>query len=49
MYLYLNFDPANLTSIQNALSRLASACIAEIKLWMIMNMLMLNDTKTEFF
>ncbi len=46
--LYLNFDPANSTSIQNALSRL-SACIAEIKLWMTMNMLMLNDTKTEFF
>jgi hypothetical protein len=46
--LYLNFTPSDSTSIQCALSRL-SACISEIKLWMTNNMLMLNDTKTEFF
>ncbi|XP_072041350.1 uncharacterized protein [Amphiura filiformis] len=45
--LYTSFNPADTSSIQIALSRLAT-CISEIKLWMTMNMLMLNDTKTEF-
>ncbi|XP_072024929.1 uncharacterized protein [Amphiura filiformis] len=46
--LYLDFNPSDATSIQNSLSKV-SACITEIKLWMTDNMLMLNDTKTEFF
>ena len=46
--LFLDFKPADLTSIETALSRL-SACICDIKVWMTKNMLKLNDSKTEFF
>ena len=46
--LYTAFDPSVPESSDLALSRL-SACISDIKKWMTINKLKLNDQKTEFF
>ena len=46
--LYISFNPSDPNSILTALAKL-SACINEIRMWMTGNMLMLNDSKTEFF
>ena len=44
--LYLSFDPESDSATNSAVSRI-SACISEIKMWMTMNKLKLNDDKTE--
>ena len=44
--LYISFKPRNQATAENALQRL-SACISDIKVWMNMNKLKLNDDKTE--
>ncbi|XP_072042975.1 uncharacterized protein [Amphiura filiformis] len=46
--LYTSFDPKDPVSIAAALDNL-SRCIDALKAWMRMNMLKLNDSKTEFF
>lgn len=48
MQLYTSFDPSSQSSIDLALSTLAS-CISDIQSWMTCNMLQLNRDKTEFF
>ncbi len=45
--LYLSFDGRIPVSKQDALTRM-EACIADIKAWMLLNFLKLNDSKTEF-
>ena len=45
--IYTTFNPKDQTSINNALSSIAS-CITEIKSWMTKNCLKLNEDKTEF-
>ena len=44
--LYISFKPRNQATAENALQRL-SACISDIKVWLNMNKLKLNDDKTE--
>jgi hypothetical protein len=46
--LYTSFNPSSQSSIDLALSTLAS-CISDIQSWMTCNMLQLNKDKTEFF
>ena len=45
--LYLSFHPSGMSSCVTCLEHL-EACIAEIRQWMSMNMLKVNDNKTEF-
>ena len=46
--LYVSFDPTAPDGLVNALSKLQN-CITDIKNWMCVNKLKLNDSKTEFF
>ena len=46
--LYISFDPRTSGALDNALSKLQT-CIENIKKWMVVNKLKLNDSKTEFF
>ena len=46
--LYISFDPRIPGAAELALAKL-SACIKEIHQWMTINMLKLNESKTEFF
>ena len=46
--LFHDFIPSDKDSVDRALSRLSS-CICDIKRWMTINMLKLNDSKTELF
>ena len=45
--LYLSFDDHIPMSKQDALARMES-CISDIKAWMLLNLLKLNDSKTKF-
>ena len=45
--LYVSFDPTAPDGLVNALSKLQN-CITDIKNWMCVNKLKLNDSKTEF-
>ena len=45
--LYLSFHPSSMSSCVTCLEYL-EACVAEIRQWMSMNMLKMNDDKTEF-
>ena len=47
MQVYLLFKPRVAGSMESCISRL-EACIAEVKEWMTLNLLKLNDDKTEF-
>ena len=46
--LFHDFIPSDKDSVDRALSRLSS-CICDIKRWMTINMLKLNESKTELF
>ena len=46
--LYISSDPKNPGALDNALVKLQN-CISDIRQWMIVNKLKLNDKKTEFF
>jgi hypothetical protein len=46
--LYISFEPSSSSSIESALSTLTK-CINDIQSWMTLNMLKLNNDKTEFF
>lgn len=46
--LYTSFDPSSEDSMFQA-ERLLTTCIADIRSWMCVNKLMLNDSKTELF
>ena len=45
--LYLSYKPGDTTSESNAIAKL-SACIADVRTWMLSHKLKINDTKTEF-
>ena len=45
--LYITFDPKK-TSSQDAALKTLSACVADIRAWMSLNKLKLNEDKTEF-
>ena len=46
--LYASFNPRNSDDMDNTLEKI-SRCIGEIRAWMTVNYLKLNDAKTEFF
>ena len=46
--LYVSFYPWSPEALDNVLTKLQS-CISDMKQWMMVNKLKLNDTKTEFF
>ena len=46
--LYVSFDPSDPLELENALTVLQN-CIKDIKIWMNVNKLKLNESKTEFF
>ena len=46
--LYISFDPKTPGALDSALAKLQN-CISDIRQWMVVNKLKLNDSKTEFF
>ena len=46
--LYATFNPRNSDDMANTLEKI-SRCVGEIRAWMTVNYLKLNDAKTEFF
>ena len=46
--LYASFNPRNSDDMDNTLEKI-SRCIGEIRAWMTVNYLKINDAKTEFF
>ena len=46
--LYISFDPKTPGALDNALVKLQN-CISDIRQWMVVNKLKLNNSKTEFF
>ena len=45
---FVSFDPSDPLELENALTVLQN-CIKDIKIWMNVNKLKLNESKTEFF
>ena len=46
--LYVSFDPRSPEALENVLTKLQS-CISDMKQWIMVNKLKLNDTKMDFF
>ena len=45
--IYLSFKPVNLTSQEEAL-HIIQNCVNDVRKWMLVNKIMINDSKTEF-